>query len=66
MKRVAVLTMALLATAAFAADKKTYRYVCKDGAFAVAAVVDASGRWSRASPPGREITRFARAFQTVR
>ena len=50
MKRVAVLSMAMLATAAFAADKKTYRYNCKGGAFAVTAAVEASGRWSKADP----------------
>ena len=42
--------MAILATAAFAAEKRTYRYNCKGGAFAVTAVVDASGRWSKAEP----------------
>lgn len=40
----------MLATMAFAADKKTYRYNCKGGAFAVTAAVDASGRWSKAEP----------------
>ena len=50
MRRVAVLSMAMLATAAFAADKKTYRYNCRGGAFTVTAVVDASGRWSKAEP----------------
>jgi hypothetical protein len=50
MRRVAVLSMAMLATAAFAADKKTYRYNCKGGAFAVTAAVDAAGRWSKAEP----------------
>ena len=42
--------MAMLATLAFADDKKTYRYNCKGGAFAVTAAVDASGRWSKAEP----------------
>ena len=50
MIRVAVLSMAMLAAVAFAADKKTYRYNCKGGAFAVTAPVDASGRWSKAEP----------------
>ena len=50
MKRVAVLSMAMLATVAFAADKKTYRYNCKGGAFTVTAAVEASGRWSKAEP----------------
>ncbi|MGB7280246.1 MAG: hypothetical protein WBD15_21195 [Pseudolabrys sp.] len=50
MKRVAGLSMAMLATVAFAADKKTYRYNCKGGAFTVTVAVEASGRWSRAEP----------------
>ena len=48
MKRIAVLSMAMLATVAFAAAKKTYRYNCKGGAFTVTAAVEASGRWSKA------------------
>jgi hypothetical protein len=50
MKRVAVLSMAMLATVTFAADKKTYRYNCKGGAFTITAAVEASGRWSKAEP----------------
>ena len=50
MTRIAVLAMAMLATVAFAADKKTYRYNCKGGMFTVNAAVDASGRWSKADP----------------
>ena len=50
MKRVAILSVAMLATFAFAADKKTYRYNCRGGTFAVTAAVDASGRWSKAEP----------------
>ena len=50
MKRVAGLSMAMLATMAFAADKKTYRYNCKGGAFALTAAVEASGRWSKVEP----------------
>ena len=50
MKRVAGLSMAMLATVAFAAHKKTYRYNCKGGAFTVTVAVEASGRWSRAEP----------------
>jgi hypothetical protein len=50
MKRATVLSMAMLATVALAADKRTYRYNCKDGAFTVTATVEASGRWSRAEP----------------
>ena len=40
----------MLATVAFAADKKAYRYNCKGGAFTVTAAVEASGRWSKAEP----------------
>ena len=50
MTRIAVLAMAMLATVAFAADKKTYRYTCKGGALTVTAAVEASGRWSKAEP----------------
>ena len=50
MKCVAILSMAMLATGALAADKKTYRYSCKSGAFTVTAAVDAAGRWSKAEP----------------
>ena len=50
MGRVAVLSMAVLATAAFAAEKKTYRYNCRGGTFAITAAVDASGRWNKAEP----------------
>lgn len=50
MKRVAVLAMAMLATVAFAAEKKTYRYASKGGQFTVTAAVDSTGRWSRAEP----------------
>jgi hypothetical protein len=51
MKRVAVLlSMTMLASAASAAEKKTYSYTCKGGNFTVTAVVDSSGtgdRWSK-------------------
>jgi hypothetical protein len=50
MIRIAVLSMAVLATAALAAEKKTYRYKCSGGAFTVSAVLDASGRWSKTEP----------------
>lgn len=40
----------MLATVAFAADRKTYRYNCKGGAFTVAAAIEPSGRWSKADP----------------
>lgn len=55
MKRIAVLSMAMLATVAFAADKKTYRYNCKGGAFTVTAAVEACGCWSKAEPVGLQI-----------
>ena len=50
MTRVAVLSMAMPATVAFAADRKTYRYNCKGGAFTVTAAIETSGRWSKADP----------------
>jgi len=50
MTRVAILSMTMLATVAFAADRKTYRYNCKGGAFTVTAAIEISGRWSKADP----------------
>jgi len=50
MKRIAVLSVAMLATVAFAADTKTYRYNCRGGAFTVTAALEAPGRWSKADP----------------
>ena len=50
MKRIAVLSVAMLATVAFAADKKKYRYNCRGGAFTVTAALEAPGRWSKADP----------------
>jgi hypothetical protein len=50
MARVAALSMAMLATVALAADKKTYRYNCRGGTFTITAAVEASGRWSKADP----------------
>jgi hypothetical protein len=50
MRRIAVLSMAVLASASFAGEKKTYRYNCSGGAFAVTASVEGSGRWSKAEP----------------
>ena len=50
MKRIAVLSMAMLATVAFATDKKSYRYNCRGGAFTVTAALEAPGRWSKADP----------------
>ena len=43
----------MLASAAFAAEKKTYTYTCKGGRFIVTAAVDSSGgveQWSKAEP----------------
>src|SRR5262245_66696975 len=53
MKRAVLLSMAMLASAASVAEKKTYSYTCKGGNFTVTAVVDSSGageRWSKADP----------------
>ena len=41
----------MLASAAFAAEKKTYSYICKGGNFTVTAAVDRGAeRWSKAEP----------------
>ena len=50
MTRIAVLAMAMLAAAAIAAEKKTYRYTCSGGTFIVTASLESSGRWSKAEP----------------
>lgn len=53
MKRVVAIAVAMLATAALAAEKKTYSYVCKGGGFNITANVDHSGtieRWSKSEP----------------
>ena len=53
MKRAVLLLLAMLASAAFAAEKKTYSYICKGGNFTVTAAVDSPGgaeRWSKAEP----------------
>lgn len=50
MTRGAVLSVTMLATVALAADRKTYRYNCKGGAFTVTAAVEASGRWNKVDP----------------
>ena len=42
--------MIVLATVAFAADRKTYRYTCKGGAFTITAAIETSGHWSKADP----------------
>jgi hypothetical protein len=53
MNRAIILSMAMLASAAFAAEKKTYSYTCKGGSFTVTAAVDGSAgveRWSKTEP----------------
>jgi hypothetical protein len=50
MNRVACVSMAMLATVAFATEKKTYRYICSGGVFSVTASLEGSGRWSKAEP----------------
>jgi len=53
MDRAIILSMAMLASAAFAAEKKTYSYTCKGGSFTVTAAVDSSAgveRWSKTEP----------------
>ena len=45
--------MAMLASAAYAAETKTYKYTCRGGAFSVTALVDNSGGldvWSKTEP----------------
>ena len=53
MNRAIILSMAMLASGAFAAEKKTYSYTCKGGNFIITSAVDSSGgvdRWSKAEP----------------
>jgi hypothetical protein len=53
MNRAVLLSMAMLASAASASEKKTYSYICKGGNFTVTAVVDSTGtgdRWSKTEP----------------
>jgi hypothetical protein len=53
MNRTVLLSMTMLASAAFAAEKKTYSYICKGGNFTVTAAVDSSRgdeRWSKVEP----------------
>jgi len=53
MKRVIALSMAKLASAAIAAEKKTYSYNCRGGGFTIGAIVDRSNgvdRWSKSEP----------------
>ncbi len=51
MKRAVAMTMAMLAAAAFAAERKTFSYTCRGGSFTIAAVVDTgSGQWSKSDP----------------
>ena len=50
MKCLAALSITIVATAASAAEKKTYRYNCSGGTFTVTASLESSGRWSKAEP----------------
>ena len=53
MKRVVALSVAVLATAATAAENKTYSYSCKGGGFMIGAIVDTAkgaDRWSKSEP----------------
>jgi hypothetical protein len=55
MNRALAISMAMLAgsawtAGAWAAETKTFSYVCKGGTFTVTAAVDSSGRWSRNEP----------------
>jgi hypothetical protein len=54
MNRAIFLSMAMLVSAASAAEKKTYSYTCKGGSFTVTAAVDSSvagvERWSKTEP----------------
>src|SRR5262245_16602478 len=50
MNRAVFLSMAMLASTASAAEKKTYSYTCKGGNFTITAAVDRSAgieRWSK-------------------
>ena len=53
MKHAVAIAMAMLATAAFAAEKKTFSYTCRGGSFTISATVDTSngaGPWSKSEP----------------
>jgi hypothetical protein len=53
MYRAVFLSMAILASAVSAAEKKTYSFTCKGGNFTITAAVDGSegaGRWSKNEP----------------
>ena len=51
MKRAVAILLAMLATAAIAAETKSFNYACRSGNFTIAAVVDAgSGQWSKSDP----------------
>ena len=53
MKRAVAVSMAMLAGAAVAAEKKTFNYVCKGGNFSITATVErpsGAERWSKAEP----------------
>jgi hypothetical protein len=53
MKHAVAITVAMLATAAFADEKKTYSYTCRGGGFTISAIVDTakgSDEWSKSDP----------------
>lgn len=53
MKYAAAALVTMLAAAAFAAESKTYNYVCRGGNFAITAAIepfDVGGRWSKSQP----------------
>jgi hypothetical protein len=54
MKYALAIAMAMLASGAicvpWAAETKTFSYICKGGNFAVTASLDSAGRWSRTGP----------------
>ena len=53
MRRVIAFSLATLATAAGAAETKTYSYTCRGGGFSIAAIVDnskGSDQWSKSEP----------------
>lgn len=53
MKRAVALSMAMLTSAALAAEKKTFSYTCNGGSFTVTAIVESPGgvaQWSKSEP----------------
>jgi hypothetical protein len=56
MNRAVLLSMAMLASAASASEKKTYSYICKGGNFTVTAVVDSTGQATDGARPSRSFS----------